>query len=78
MPETKLPPLRNRRRFKYVNTTPDDEYPIRILKAYLLDARTEWETQGLPENQILLYVAMNENQAKRREILMKAIEKLST
>lgn len=78
MTHTELPPLKNRRQFKYVNATPDIGYPIRILKAYLLDAQTEWEIQGMPESKKHIYNEMNKAQAKRREILTVAIKKLLT
>jgi len=61
---------------KYVDLTPDDELPIRILEAYRNDCNTRWETHGLKPNQSLLYDAMNEHQKQRAVILDKAISRL--
>ena len=71
--EIKLPDL-TQEPIKYVDATPDDEYPLRILRAYRKDCNCMWETNppGYP-----IYDMMNEHQIQRAAILDKAIEALS-
>jgi len=75
MSELKLPKLTKLPIFS-VDATPDDDYPIRILKAYLLNTQCKWIVHGLPESDSIIYDMMNETQDKRRVILEKAISKL--
>lgn len=57
----------------FVNATPDDEYPIRILQAHRDDCDIRWSSDGSKD---LLAKLMNETQDKRAVILDKAIKKL--
>ena len=62
---------------KYVDMTPDDALPVRILQAYRQDCDCRWAdtTEGTgTENPVLRM--MNENCEKRAAILDAAIAKL--
>lgn len=59
-----------------VDATPDDEYAIRILGAYIDRTRVRWEVHGCDESTKMIYDAMNDAQDKRAEILRVAITKL--
>ena len=60
----------------YVDATPDDDYPLRILQAYRDNCNSFWEVHGLEENEKLIYDMMNKVQKQRAKILDKAIQKL--
>ena len=72
----KLPEILNSSGILSVDMTPDDMLPIRILEAYLDKSNEKWETDGLPENESVLYKIMNKHQDERRRILKNAINKL--
>ena len=57
----------------YVDATPDDGYPLRILEAHLANSKSRIVvgSEASP-----LFQAMNEAQAKREVILQEAINKL--
>lgn len=57
----------------YIDATPDKEYPIRILEAYLENANAMWIVDGIEDNTKLIYDVMNKDQEKRIVILEKAI-----
>lgn len=76
MSQSDLPPLANRSDIKYVDMTPDDDLPIRILRSYRVDCESYWVVHGLPTNQALMYEQMNADQIKRAEILDRAIDRL--
>lgn len=61
----------------FVNATPDDEYPIRILQAHRDDCDIKWATSsdGKDVNNTIAKI-MNENNDKRAVILDRALEKL--
>lgn len=59
----------------FVNATPDDEYPIRILQAHRDDCDLEYVTDGSKTSDTIAKI-MNENNAKRAVILDKALAKL--
>lgn len=61
-----------------VDATPDDDYPIRILEAYLHNTGLRWEITGCNGNLRQIYDAMNEAQEKRAEILRRAIAALKS
>lgn len=74
LPESAPLPTPATEAIKYVDATPNEEYPIRILGAYLEDARIgRWaeDSNGTVTNPIMR--AMNEDQDKRAEILARAI-----
>jgi hypothetical protein len=58
---------------KLVDMTPDEDLPLRILRAYRVNCDTRWETSGLNEAEARIYVIMNEHQKERAKILDKAI-----
>lgn len=62
----------------HVDMTPDDDLPVRILKAYLQNCDTRWVVEGLGKSVTRVYDAMNEAQGKRAEILKRAITSLET
>lgn len=67
----------NERSRIFVNATPDDGYPLRILQAYLADGDVYMtdNTEGEPPSNPLC-VAMNEANEQRTEIVRQAIEDL--
>ena len=60
----------------HVDATPDDDYPLRILRAYRQHADCNFEVHGLDENERRIYDMLNETNKKRAELLDAAIEKL--
>lgn len=62
---------------QYIDATPNDEYPIRILQAYRQSATVKWadNIDGSCDNP--LYKLMNEHCDKRAAILDEAIKVLS-
>ena len=62
----------------FVDATPNEDYPIRILQAYRQRCFEKWATSidGSCDNPV--YQLMNEDQDKRLLILDKAIEILMT
>lgn len=61
----------------HVDATPDEGYPLRILKAYRQNCNSKYETHGLSKKQAKFWDMMNEVQDQRAEILDQAIEQLS-
>lgn len=62
----------------FVDGTPDDEYPKRILSAYIQHATCNWvsdNTGDTPPNNPML-AQMNRDNAKRRTILQRAMARL--
>lgn len=59
----------------FVNATPDDEYPLRILQAHRDDCDIKFASDG-SESRDMLAKMMNEHQKQRAVILDKALEKL--
>jgi hypothetical protein len=55
-----------------VDATPDEEYPLRILRAYRENANVLWKREP-PD---VVFEMMNEDQRKRAAILDRAITKL--
>jgi len=72
----KLPDL-TQQPIKYIDATPNEEYPLRILQAYRQDCDCMWSdnTSGEP-SQNPIFEAMNEDNRKRSRILDKAIKAL--
>lgn len=72
--------IENRHRvvFKHIDATPDDEYPLRILRAYREDCNLTWATttDGTPSDSRLVE-AMNDMQRERAAILDRAIAALA-
>ena len=71
----KLPKL-TQEPIKYVDSTPDENYPIRILEAYRENCNSFWEVHRLTDEEKHFYDIMNEHQISRAKILDKAINKL--
>lgn len=71
----KLPKL-TQQSILYLDATPDNEYPLRILRAYRENCNSMWatSTDGACDNP--LFTMMNEHQRQRAEILDRAIDKL--
>ncbi len=62
----------------YVDATPDEEYPLRILRVYRENCNCQWSDSTDP-NKIVenpLLKSMNDDQDKRADILDRAIAKL--
>ena len=79
--------MTNQIEFKYVDATPDEDYPLRILESYRDSCNWMWSDNSQevydpnkiiqskqPENPLIK--AMNDAQRKRAEILDRAIAKL--
>lgn len=63
----------------HVNATPDEEYPLRILRAYRADCDVLWtDNTNSDEPLSVLHKMMNESQKERADILDKAIQVLTT
>jgi len=62
----------------FIDATPDENYPIRILEAYRERCNYKWSTTsgGVDEGGNTLMKSMNDAQDKRAEILDKAIVKI--
>jgi hypothetical protein len=60
----------------FVDCTPDDDYPLRILRAHRANADVRWEVSGLPEERRHVYDLMNADCEKRAAILDRAIAAL--
>ncbi len=60
----------------HVDSTPDDEYPLRILRAYRKNRNVHWEVEGGIDSKI--YDEINEHQKQRAKILDRAIVKLES
>ena len=58
---------------EYVNGTPDEGYPLRILRAYRENCNCMWSESSTEKVLDPLLQLMNETQAKRAEILDRAI-----
>ena len=56
----------------WIDATPDEEYPLRILTTHRANCNSKWIAE--PSN--IVYDKMNEDQDKRAEILDRAIEVL--
>jgi hypothetical protein len=60
----------------HVDCTPDEGYPLRILRAHRENCNCRWQIQGLDEAAHILYARMNGDCARRAEILDAAIAHL--
>lgn len=63
----------------WLDSTPTEDYPLRILKAYRQHCDCQWAEDtdgGEVKNPVLIF--MNENNRKRAEILDRAIAKLES
>ncbi len=60
----------------HVDATPDDEYPLRILRAYRENCNVRWEVSGDIDSRP--YDVMNEACEQRARILDEAIVKLES
>lgn len=70
-------PAVTRQPIVHVDGTPDEEYPLRILRAYRANCDVLWaDHTGSEETTNPLLVAMNKHQYQRAEILERAIAKL--
>lgn len=58
----------------HVDSMPDSEYPLRILRAYLENTNVRWDLSGEFSKEVrVIYEGMNEASAKRARILDRAI-----
>ncbi len=60
-----------------VDGTPDEDYPLRILRVYRRNCESIWLVVGLSDEKARVYKRMNEDQRKRAEILDRAIARLA-
>ena len=74
--KSELPPI-NRQPIHHVDATPNDDYPLRILRTYRQGCDCRWSdtTNGTDTENPLLKM-MNDHCEQRAKILDKAIEKL--
>lgn len=61
---------------EHVDCAPDENYPVRILQAYLQRAQVKWVVEGLSAGEIRVCEEMNKAQDKRAQILSRAITTL--
>ncbi len=61
---------------KHVNATPDDDYPLRILRAYRENCNVKFATTSDGSSDSLLLDVMNDMNDKRAAILDRAIAAL--
>lgn len=73
--KTKLPRL-TKQLVEHIDSTPDEDYPLRILRVYRANCNSFWETHGLSSSEEIIYATMNEHQKQRAKILDRAIKKL--
>ncbi len=59
-----------------VDSTPDSEYPIRILRAYRVNATALWKCEGMSDATTAVYEQMNYDQLARARLLDAAIHRL--
>lgn len=59
---------------KFIDSTPDEDYPLRILQTYRADCCCKWETNN--EDSRALLDLMNEHNDQRAVFLDKAIKLL--
>ncbi len=73
-PTTALP-SRTEQPIIHVDATPDNDYPLRILRAYRANCDMRWAETTNPDGAVTnpMLVAMNEHQAQRAAILDNAI-----
>jgi len=57
----------------WIDSTPDTQYALRILKAYRRRCDERWMVEGFPKERRLLYDAMNAHQEQRAKELDRAI-----
>ena len=62
---------------KFIDATPDENYPLRILHAYRENCNSRYETHGLSKEDARFWEIMNEFQEQRAKILDEAIGKLT-
>ena len=72
----KLPELTQQEILR-IDSTPDENYVLRILKAYRDNCNSRWTTVGGGTFDNPLYTLMNEHQEQRSKLLDEAIFKLS-
>lgn len=75
MKTVELPEI-TKQEVKYIDATPDEGYPLRILQAYRENCDCFWATSADGSCDNPIYTLMNEHQKQRAKILDKAIEKL--
>jgi len=61
---------------RFIDATPDENYPLRILQAYRENCNARYETHGLDENDTRFWEIMNEMQEQRANVLDEAIAKM--
>ena len=76
MNDYKLPDL-TKQAIEHIDGTPDDEYVIRILKAYRYNCDVKWASNTNGEDDNPLCIGMNKHNDERAKLLDEAIELLS-
>lgn len=61
---------------EHVDAYPDEDYPLRILRAYRENCNVRWEVSGLSPERTRVWDVMNEAQEERAKILDRAIAML--
>jgi hypothetical protein len=73
MTKDDFPRFLNKSEIKHVDMSPDDDLPLRILRAYREDCNSRWEVSGVSKAIEVLWDAMNAAQEQRAVILDRAI-----
>jgi hypothetical protein len=70
-------PLLTQEPVLFINNTPDEEYPLRILQTYRKNCNCFWSTEGLDVSTMQIYEVMNDHQKQRAKLLDNAINILT-
>jgi len=76
MKNKEWPELIKKQEVLYIDATPDENYPLRILQVYRDNCDTRWATEADGNCENALFEMMNKHQKQRAKILDKAIKKL--
>ncbi len=65
---------------KFIDATPNEEYPLRILRAYRENCNCLWADSSDPDKEVTnpLFKLMNDAQRERASILDRSIDKLES
>lgn len=71
--KTEFPPF-TQEAIQHIDSTPDADYPIRILRAYRSDTNCRYEVTGVDDESKVLWDMLNDHQDQRAKILDKALD----
>ena len=71
--KSEYPEIVNKQEVMFIDSTPDENYPLRILQTYRHRCKERWATESDGSCDNPLYRLMNEHQEQRAKLLDKAI-----